>query len=130
MELKEDNFPIPETPNVKTNDVVYAIINRHEICTVYTGLTGRFPMRSSIENQYILVGYHYDGNCMLGKAINDRKAGTLTVVWQSLHNIFSRAGVAPNTYIIDNEISKDLLKVLADNKTNFQLVPHTPINEI
>ena len=51
-----------------------------------------------------MVRYHYDGNCILGKVIEDRKAVTLTVVWQSLHNIFAKSGVAPDTYIVDNEI--------------------------
>ena len=83
-------------------------------------------MRWSKGNQYILVGYHYDGNCILEKSIKDRKSGTFTAAWQSLHDIFAKAGVAPNTYVMDNEISEKLLKVLDENKTNFQLVhPHT-----
>ena len=46
--------------------------------------------------------------------------------WQSLHNIFAKAGVAPSTYVMDNEISEELLKALVKNKNNFQLVPpHT-----
>ena len=112
VDIQEDTFPQSETPNMKTNDVVYAVINRNEICTAYTDLTGRFPMQSSRGNQYILVGYHYDGNCILEKAIKDRKAGTLTATWQPLRNIFAKAGVAPNTYVMDNEISEELLKVL------------------
>ena len=81
VEIQEDSFPESETPNIKTNDVVYAVINRNEICTAYTDLTGRFPMRSSRGNQYISVEYHYDGNYILGKAIKDRKSGTLTAAW-------------------------------------------------
>ena len=43
-EMDGDNFPPLPTPNKKTNDVCYTIINEKDISTAYTGLTGRFPM--------------------------------------------------------------------------------------
>ena len=54
-EMNNDNFPASPVPNVKSNDVAYALINKNEISTAYTDLTGRFPMKSSRGNQYILV---------------------------------------------------------------------------
>ena len=80
-------------------------------------------MRSSQGNQYILVGYHFDANCIYGKAIKNRTATTLTAAWQSLHDLFAKAGAAPNTYVMDNEISRDLKEALHNNQTSFQLVP-------
>ena len=88
--------------------MAYMLIDRKELSTAYTDLTGRFPVRSSRGNQYILIGYHYDANCIHGIAVKDRKAATLTAAWQSLHDMFAKAGVAPNTYVMDNEISNDL----------------------
>ena len=107
-ELAHDNFPPSPEPNIKTNDVAYILVSREEISTAYTDLTGRFPVRSSQGNQYILIGYHYDANCIYGHAIKDRAASTLTTAWQTLHDMFSKAAVAPNTYVMDNEISNDL----------------------
>ena len=77
-ELHTDNFPNSPTPNVPTNEVAYMLIDKKELSTAYTDLTGRFPMRSSRGNQYILIGYHYDANCIHGIAIKDRTATTLT----------------------------------------------------
>ena len=122
-ELDEDSFPQSPVPNIKTNDVAYILVNKNELSTAYTDLTGRFPMRSSRGNQYILIGYHYDANCIYGIAIKDRTAATLTTTWQTLHNIFEKAGVAPNTYVMDNEISNDLKAALTKNETSYQLVP-------
>ena len=122
-EILHDSFPPSPVPNIKSNDVAYVIIDKKDICTTYTDLTGRFPMRSSRGNQYILVGYHYDGNCIYGKAIKDRKAGTLTAVWEQLHKTFAKAGCAPNTYVMDNEISTELIEALDENNTTYQLVP-------
>ena len=125
-ELLEDQFPISDKPNIKKQDVIYAIIDKDEISTAYTDLTGRFPMRSSMGNQYILVGYHYDSNCILGHAVKDRKAHTLTAAWRVLHATFAKAGVAPKTYVMDNEISAELLAALQEEITDYQLVPpHT-----
>ena len=123
QELDEDNFPASPIPNIKSNDVAYMLIDRKELSTAYTDLTGRFPMRSSRGNQYILIGYHYDANCIHGIAIKNRKSATLTAAWQSLHDTFTKAGAAPNTYVMDNEISNDLKEALQTNDTTYQLVP-------
>ena len=123
QELDEDNFPASPIPNIKSNDVAYMLIDRKELNTAYIDLTGRFPMRSSRGNQYILIGYHYDANCIHGIAIKNRKSATLTAAWQSLHDTFTKAGAAPNTYVMDNEISNDLKEALQTNDTTYQLVP-------
>ena len=69
QELDNDSFPPSPTLNNKTNDVAYMIINRHEVNTAYTDLTGRFPCRSSSGNEYVMIAYHFDGNCIVGKAL-------------------------------------------------------------
>ena len=126
QELDDDSFPLSPTPNNKTNDVAYMIINRHEVNTAYTDLTGRFPCRSSSGNEYVMIAYHYDGNCIVGKALKDRKKDTIRKTWQALHDTFKTAGVAPNTYVMDNEISLEFITTLEQNSVNYQLVPpHT-----
>ena len=101
QEIMSNSFPPSPVPNIKSNDVAYAIIDKIDICTDYTDLAGRFSMRSSRCNQYILVGYHFDGNCIYGKAVKDRKAATLIAAWKQLHDIFAKSGAAPNTYVMD-----------------------------
>ena len=96
-DIFQDSFPISPVPTQKTNDVAYMVVNIGELSTAYTDLTGQFPSRSSRENIYILVGYHYDANCILVIAVKDRKASTLTNAWKSLHAKFAKAGAAPNT---------------------------------
>ena len=125
-EIDADSFPSSPQPNEKTNDVIYAVIKKEELSTAYTDLTGRFPLRSSRGNQYILVGYHYDGNCIIGTPVKDRKAPTLTKAWESLHKKFTLAGLAPNNYVMDNEISDEFISALTKHNVTYQLVPpHT-----
>ena len=107
------------------------LVKRDEMCTAYTDLTGRFPYRSSQGNQYILVAYHYDANCIYGEAIKNRKSQTITEAWTKIHNLFTKSGVAPNTYVMDNEISAEMLNALEQKEVNYQLVPpHTHTGEI
>ena len=123
QELDADSFPCSPSPNVKCNDVAFMIINRDELSTAYTDLTGRFPCRSSSGNEYVMVAYHYDGNCIVGRALKNRKKETLIATWKSIHDSFSKAGAAPNTYVMDNEVSQDFITTLINNKTSYQLVP-------
>ena len=89
-------------------------------------LTGRFPHCSSRGNEYILIAYHYDSNTILGIPIKNRQAATISQAWQQLHTKLTTAGIPPNTWILDNEISQDLILSMAKQKTSFQLVPpHT-----
>ena len=77
VEEEEEYFPPSEIPNIRTNQVCYSIIDALESTTAYVDLTGKFPKRSSRGNQYLLIGYHYDGNCILGAPLRDRRGTTI-----------------------------------------------------
>lgn len=125
-ELDEDNFPLSPTPSTKSNEVICMVINKNNVCTAYTNLTGRFPCKSNTGNEYILVAYHFDGNCSMTKAIKNRKVETITAAWQTIHNMYTQAGVDPNTYVMDSEIPYESLVALIKNSIEYQLVPpHT-----
>ena len=66
VDLDDDSFPVSPTPNIKTNYVAYMIINRSDISTAYTDLTGQFPCKSISGNEYVMVAYHYNGNTIIG----------------------------------------------------------------
>ena len=102
------------------------VINWNDLSTSYTDLTGKFPCKSSSSSDYILIAYHFDGNCIIDRALKNRNAEKITKSWQTIHNIFTQADVAPNTYVRDNEISSDFIAALTKNNTSYQLVlPHT-----
>ena len=70
-------------------------------------MTGRFPMRSSQGNEYILVGYHYNGDYIHRIPIKNRTTATLTAVWKQLHKLFAKAGALLDIWIMDNEVFFD-----------------------
>ena len=70
-----------------------------------------------------MVAYHYDANVILLQPIKNRQATTLTTAWKIIHDRLVTAGVAPKSYIMDNECSADLKIALAKADVKYQLVP-------
>ena len=106
---QEQDYYLPlDTSNIKYNQVCYTIISSHNTIAVYINLAGRFPRRSSRRDEYIIVGYHYNTNCIYGVPIKNRKGSTITEVQNHLYDICSKARVALNACILDNEPLKNL----------------------
>ena len=80
-EVDIDFFPTSLTPNVRSNAVAYLLVDPTDTTAGYVDLTGRFPKRSSRGNEYILVGYHYDGNTIVATPIRDRTATSIVNAW-------------------------------------------------
>ena len=89
----------------------------------YFDLPGRFPFCSSRGNQYLVIAYHYDANAILGVAIKNRQASTITNAWTELNKKFEDAGVNPNKWILDNEASQELKAAITKQQAQYQLVP-------
>ena len=121
--INDDAFPSSDTPNIKRNEVTYALFESSPTGLAYIDLTGRFPYRSARGNEYILVGYHYDANAILSTALKNRQAATITKAWTTLNDKFKHAGVTPTTCVIDNEASMHLKCALRDDDIKHQLVP-------
>ena len=73
----EDYFPSSPQPNNKSKEVCYAVYESNDIVG-YMDLMGCFPKISSSGNQYILVGYNYDGNYIYAEPIKNRRGHTIT----------------------------------------------------
>ena len=74
----QDHLPESPTPNKKNHQVTYILIDKDELNTSYQDLTGRFAMKSTQGNEYILIGYHYDSNCIMAHQVKNRTAQVLT----------------------------------------------------
>ena len=74
----------------------------------YLDLTGRFPYTSDRGNQYILIIYDYDSNCILATATKIRQTGELAQAFIDLHSTLNNRSAAPNVYILDNNFSSEM----------------------
>ena len=52
----------------------------------------------------------------------NRQGAKITAAWITLNNKFKKEGAAPQTFILDNEISKDLLDSFDSERIKYQLV--------
>ena len=76
--LHQECFPLSTTPNIKTHDVIYALVEHNKDNMGYFYLTGRSLFRSARGNQYIVVAYHYNANNIDAVAIQNREAPSIT----------------------------------------------------
>lgn len=68
-DISNGDFQTSEVPNIEIFDVAYFIVELPHNNTAFIYLTGRFSYRSGSSNEYIMVGYHFDGNVILGELI-------------------------------------------------------------
>ena len=106
----------------RTNDCFLTICTKED-GTTYSDLCGRYPVKSSRGNQYILVCYDYDSNAILAEPIQTRAAANITNALKLMLDNLTKAGAPPQIHIMDNEASNLLKHALLKRKIKYQLVP-------
>ena len=69
-----------------------------------------------------MVGYYYDANYIYSTLVKNYKGFIIKYVWKELLKIFIKVGVTPKIFILDNEISKELIEIFENELTIYQLV--------
>ena len=114
----------PDGPNARTNLVTFkTIVDFEPTGIVATDQTGRFPVRSSRGNQYLMVAYIRDANAIIAIPIKNRSESSLLAAYSSLYDQLTSAGLKPTLQICDNECPATFKKFLKLNDINLQLVP-------
>jgi hypothetical protein len=86
--------------------LVYAVlIDQGQL---YTDLTGKFPVRSSKGNSYVMVCYVYDCNYVKVIPIKSRSALEWVKVYDTIHRELTVKGFKPKLQTLDNEASAAL----------------------
>ena len=80
-DIQNDAFPLSYASNIKNNNVEYSIVDATPKNIAYIDLTERFLYRSSRGNEYIIIGYYYDGNAILVEPLNNK---TITMITESM----------------------------------------------
>lgn len=90
---------------------------------VYADQTGRFVTPSSTGNNYLIIVYDFDSNCILAEPIKNRSAASILAGYKILHARLCAAGLRPLLQRLDNECSAALKQFFHDEEIKFQLVP-------
>ncbi|KAL3763957.1 hypothetical protein ACHAW5_004642 [Stephanodiscus triporus] len=95
--------------------------------TMYTDLTGAFPICSFKNMQYIFVAYIYDLNAIIVRAMPSRTdAAFVTAFVMAFSEIFDalcNRNYQPTLNVMDNECSRVVEQHICANKMSIQLVP-------
>ena len=112
--------PDPD-PHKRTDIFISAVTPATD--KIYTDLTGKFPVQSSLGNKYILIVYHYDANAIIAEPLKDRTAGEIAKAHERVYNYLPIRGLKPKFEILDNERSTELIRMMNKHNIQYQLVP-------
>jgi hypothetical protein len=111
----------PDTDVGTKTHLVYAVLVDQG--KLYTDLTGKFPVRSSKGNSYVMVCYIYDCNYVKVIPMKSRSASEWVRAYDSIHQELTVKGFKPKLQTLDNEASAALKNFFTLNDIAYQLVP-------
>ncbi len=91
--------------------------------TMYTDITGAFPVHSFKSMQYIYVLYVYDLNAIIVHAMPSRTDASMVTAFTEVITILKTKGYHPALNVMDNECSAAVKKYIKYEKISIQLVP-------
>ena len=71
-ETEEENIYMTPSPEEKNEYVFIALLAADTTGTVYTDLTGKFPVTSISGHKYVILLYHYDSNGIIFRPMKNR----------------------------------------------------------
>jgi hypothetical protein len=93
----------PDTDLGTKTHLVYAVVVDQG--QLYTDLTGKFPVRSSKGNSYMMVYYIYDCNYVKVIPMKSRSASEWFKAYERVHQELTVKGFKPKLQTLDNEAS-------------------------
>jgi hypothetical protein len=91
--------------------------------TMYTDLTGSFPVRSFKNMQYIFVAYVYDLNAIIVYAMPTHTNAAMITAFKEVIEVLRIRGYHLALNVMDNKCSTMVERYIQSEKINIQLMP-------
>jgi hypothetical protein len=91
--------------------------------TIYTNITGAFPVQSFKNMQYIFLAYIYNLNAIIMQPMPSHTNSLFITAFSKVFAILRTCDYQPALNVMDNECSKAKEKHIRANKMNIQLIP-------
>jgi hypothetical protein len=98
----EDVTVNPAGLGTQTHLVYAVVVDQGEL---YMDLSGKFPVRSSKVNWYVMVCYVFDCNCVKVVPMKSRSASEWVKTYDIIHQELTSKGFKPKLQTLDNEAS-------------------------
>jgi hypothetical protein len=102
----------PASGGPKTHLVYAVVLDQGQL---YADLTGRFPVRSSNGNWYVMVYYSYDSKCINVVPMKSRLENEWVKAYELIHQEMTFKGFQPKLQTLDNEASASLIFLFTQN---------------
>ena len=111
-------------PRKKHRDIFVRVIDLQDELRekIHTDQTGKFPVRSSQGNQYLMIMCEMDSDTILFELIRDRTAGGMVKTYQRLVDRLNACGIFLRHQVPNNEISREYEKAIKCNKMTHEKV--------
>ena len=86
--------------------------------TIYTDLTGAFPVTSARGNKLLYIAYSYDANGILWEPMKIKNDNEMSRVFKTVYEKLEKRGIKPKFHIMDNEASSTVMSWLERNKVD------------
>jgi hypothetical protein len=114
-------FTTTNTSSGTKTHLVYAVLVDQG--KLYMDLTGKFPLRSSKGNSYVMVCYVFDCNFVKVVPMKSRSASERVKAYDHIHQELTAKGFKPKLQTLDNKASAALKNFFTTNDVEYQLVP-------
>jgi hypothetical protein len=101
----------------------FAVLAVAKTGTMYTGITGAFPVCSFKCMQYMFVAYIYDLNAIIVRAMPSCTNTSMVQAFTKVISILKSGGYHPALNVMDKECSTAVEKYIRSKAINIQLVP-------
>jgi hypothetical protein len=120
----EVNRMMPRQELCNMQDILcFAALADANTGTMYTDLTGAFPVRSFKNMQYVFVAYVYDLNAIIVRPMPARTDAAMVTAFEEVITVLKARGYSPALNVMDNECSKTVEQYIRSNNIAIQLVP-------
>ncbi len=90
--------------------------------TVYSNLTGKFPVQLFEVHLYIFVCYVYSANAIVMRPIKDRTDACMVQTFKDVYEFLDTCKCKPKLHILDNECSQVVQTYIKKEDVQIQLV--------
>jgi hypothetical protein len=111
----------PSPTDVPSNQVFVMV---YPLSRLYTDATGRFPVRSHLENQYIMIAFHTDGSLILQQAFKSKSNCHCIAAYNANMTRLAARGLLADIQKLDNKASAAYKEAITFQwNAKFHLVP-------
>jgi hypothetical protein len=116
----ENGTATTTNPGTKIHLVYAVLVDQGQL---YTDLTGKFLVRSSKGNWYVMVCYVFDCNYVKVVPRKSRSSSEWVKAYDHIHQELTAKGFKPKLKTLDNEASTALKNFFTTNDVEYKLDP-------